>query len=465
MASFQQFWQQTKSMAERGLDLLVKAGSAILSNRGLAVATLLGCAALCVGPWLRPAMSRDFRGFHIPWNYLNGKPFFPPYSAEAPRPWLFGSVAVPILIVIAVAIFLIVMRRNRIAMSLGLVLAVSMPAVAAALWNHPGLIEFFESEVRQRVVLREVFHQQSEELLTGGVPDRLVVGGKRNTATGYRSNLHPVLLPFRYSMYGPWVVVVALAGVLLASTGSLRHRLTYTAGWVAVGLLLAVAATWPRWVAEYYFHRATVQESGQQLAEASASLDHVRWAMPSMEFSRRYALARGRINYRQGLQDDYAAFFVAHQHAVEGDYAEARNVLAPTIGQGDNSLAARELLAEITGHIAAEQVAVGDFTAAEHLWGEATLLAPWMPGHWIAQSTTALAADPQRAAEFEQTLMPRLVKVGDRIVNSDIASVIGDAYFNTGDFEKARSMYDQSIATYHLPKNANLKAQEGRLGM
>ncbi|MCO6047521.1 hypothetical protein NG895_26760 [Aeoliella sp. ICT_H6.2] len=465
MASFKQLKHQARHWSQRGLDALVRIGSTVLSNRGLAVMALLACAALCLGPWLRPAISRDFRGFHIPWSYLGGRPFFPPYAAVAPRPWLMNSVAVPVLLAIVAAILLVVMRRDRIAMALGLVLAVSIPAVSAALWNHPGLIEFFESEVRQRAVLREVFHHQSEELLTGGVPDRLATGGSHNTAAGHHSTVHPVFLPFRYSMYGPWMVAVACTGVLLASSGSLRHRLTYAGGWVAVGLLLAVAATWPRWVAEYHFMQAAAHEDAQQLAEAEQSLDRVKWAMPSLEFSRRYRLALGRVHYRQGIDDFYTAFFVAHQQALTGDYAEARNMLSPTINQDESSHASRELLAEILGHMAAEQVALGDFTAADHLWGEATLLAPWMPGHWIAQSTTALAANPLRAEELEQALMPRLVQVGDRIVNSDIASMIGDAYFNTGDFAKARSMYDRSIANFHLPKNANLKAQEGRLGM
>lgn len=440
-------------------------GTAALSNRGLAIFTLLGCIALATGPWLRPAISRDFRGVQIPWVDSAKPAFAPHFAAEVPRPWLLGSVATPILIALLVGIALIVVRRHRIALAFGILLAVSLPAVAASLWNHPALIETFESEVRQRAILREVFRAQSEDLLAGGAPDRLVTQGKRNTPAGFESTLHPVWLPFRYSLYGPWLVIVAGMGVLLASQGQLRHRLTRTAGWAVVGLLLAVAVTWPRWLAEYRWLQASGYENSNRLAEAEIAMDQVRSAMPSLEHTRRYWLSRGRLAYRQHKGDEYALFFVAHQHAMSGDFNEAKAVLLPTLGVMDQEIAPCELLAEANSYLAAEHIAAGDYTGAELLWAEAGNIAPWMPGHWIAQNTTALAANPSRADEMEQELLPRLKQVGDRMVNSDVASMIGDAYFNKGEFHKARAMYDRSIANFHLPKYANLHAQEGRLGM
>lgn len=409
-------------------------------------------------------MSRDLRGGHIPLANPAGVPFFPPYAAEVPRPWLLTSVATPIVVAVAVGIVLVLIRRDRTALAMGLVLAVSLPAVAAGLWNHPGLMEFFESEVRQRAVLRDVFHLQSDELLAGSSPDRLATRGQLNTAAGHHHNTHPLVLPLRYMVYGPWVVVVAAIGLLVATAGTFIQRLTRTATWVGVGVLLAVAATWPRWVAEYQFFRADAFENRQQLAEAELALDGVVWAMPELALSRRYQLARGRLAYRQNREDSEAAFFVAHQKAIEGNYEEARAVLAPLVDQ-DGSVAKRELLAEIIGHLAASQVAVGDYTAGELQWAEASRVAPWMPGHWIAQNTTALVANPSRAEGFERDVLPRLAQVGDRLVTSDVATVLGDAYFKTGDFAKARVMYDRSLDNFHLPKYANLKAQSGRLGM
>jgi Flp pilus assembly protein TadD len=55
--------------------------------------------------------------------------------------------------------------------------------------------------------------------------------------------------------------------------------------------------------------------------------------------------------------------------------------------------------------------------------------------------------------------------VGDCFVGSDFASALGDAYFETGDFDRARVMYTKAMDLFHLPKYVNLHAQEGRLGM
>lgn len=464
MRAFNKIWQLFSVGASAAYHTLLRVGTACLSNRGLAVITLLACALLSISPWLRPAISRDFRGAHIPWSDFANRPFVPPFLDEVPRSWSTSSVGALVLAAALVGVVLVCLRRHRIAMAFGILLAVSLPAVAAALWNHPALFESFESEVRQRAVLREVFHAQSEELLSGTAPDRLVTSGVKNTPADHRAKTHPIAVPLRYALYGPWLVLVALIGCVIAGSGHLRSRLAYTAGWAAVGLLFAIAVTWPRWLAEYRWLQASAHENANRIAAAEQSLDRARAAMPSLVHTRRYWLNRGRLAYRQGVADEYATFFVAHQHAAAGELVEGRAVLLPTVDMSGELMTPRELLAEITGYLAAEHIAHGDYTGAELLWTEASQIAPWMPGHWIAQNTTALAANPARADEMEQQLLPRLVQVGDRMVNSDVASMIGDAYFNTGNFHKARAMYDRSIANFHLPKYANLHAQEGRLG-
>src|SRR5215211_7666823 len=72
--------------------------AAILSNRGLTIAALLGCALLSVSTWLRPAISRDFRGIHIPWSGALNAQFSPDRVVEVPRPWRWDSVGTPICV-------------------------------------------------------------------------------------------------------------------------------------------------------------------------------------------------------------------------------------------------------------------------------------------------------------------------------------------------------------------------------
>jgi hypothetical protein len=62
-------------------------------------------------------------------------------------------------------------------------------------------------------------------------------------------------------------------------------------------------------------------------------------------------------------------------------------------------------------------------------------------------------------------LLGRLCDVGDCFIGSDMASALGDAYFETGDFQRARDMYAKAMDLFHLPKYVNIAAQEGRLGM
>jgi hypothetical protein len=76
-----------------------------------------------------------------------------------------------------------------------------------------------------------------------------------------------------------------------------------------------------------------------------------------------------------------------------------------------------------------------------------------------------LASAPDRAQAIDQQLMPLLQHVGDRMVASDVHSLVGDAHFVAGNFVRARQMYDLAIDTFQTPKFINVPAQEGRLGM
>jgi hypothetical protein len=147
-----------------------------------------------------------------------------------------------------------------------------------------------------------------------------------------------------------------------------------------------------------------------------------------------------------------------------GDLDRARSELEPYVHiQGET--AQRDMLAEIIGHTAASFAARGQDSAAEIAWREASNIAPWKPAYWVAEAVTELAATPARAAEIEERVLDRLCNVGDCFVGSDVASALGDAYFEMGEFDKARDMYAKAMELFHLPKYVNLPAQEGRLGM
>ncbi|HEX3600475.1 MAG TPA: hypothetical protein VHU84_10060 [Lacipirellulaceae bacterium] len=436
-----------------------------LSNRCVALATLGACAMLAVAPWLRPAISRDFRGIHIPWSGALTSKFLPEFAAEVPRPWRWDGVAMPILVVVAVGVVIVLIKPVWTRYVFGLLLALSIPAVAAAFWNHPAVVEFLEGEVRQRAMIRAVIRQHADDMLSGGAPDRLSVLGGHNTTVFELETVHPLWYPLRYSLYGPWLIALTLFGVLVVRYDSSGQRLRFAGAGTLVGIGFAVAITWPRWVSEYHWAQSETQENANQISDAANSLERALAAMPQFEFTRRYWLARGRIEYRQHLDNEYVAFFKASQHALQDKPDLARAELEPQVRRTGGTTPERDLLSEIIGRLAVRYVASGDQSASEVAWRDAAELTPWQPAYWIAETSTVLAAEPRRAREMEDKLVPRLNQVGDRMVNSDFTSLIADAYFVTGDLDRARDFYARAMVTFDLPKYVNLHAQKGMLGM
>jgi tetratricopeptide (TPR) repeat protein len=441
--------------------------SAVLSNRSLAVMVLAFCALLTIAPWLRPPISRDLRGPHVPFGEIDSMTFMPELASQTPRPWRTSSIATPLLTVIAFGIVVVLLRPRWIGNVFGLLLALSLPATAVALWNYPLLIESFDSELRDRALLRVVFRQHSEHMLSAGTPDRLAaLGNKAAQDTFLLKKEHPLILPLRYSVFGTWLVGVALMTSVISQRGSWLRRIGWTGAWLIVGILLTAAATWPRWLAEYHWARAEAFENANQFAAAEASLDSVGTAMPAMKNTWRYWLARGRLTFRQKRpEDQFQAFFQAHQSVLSGDLDRARALVEPYVGSTEGSPVQRDLLSGILAQRAAQYVSEAKYSAAELAWSEATAIAPWKAAYWIGHGAAQLAAAPQRVQEIEQQILPRLSQVGDRMVRSDFYSLAGDAHFAAGSFADARAMYDLAMRLFHLPKFTNVHAQEGRLGM
>jgi hypothetical protein len=240
---------------------------AMLSNRGLALMFLAASVVLITGPWLRSSVSRDFRGVHIPWNDATGR-FLPEYVAEAPRAWRVDSIATPLLAIVAVGVVIVLLRPRWSSHVFGLILAVSIPALAVTLWNHPGLFEFFESEIRGRAAIRGVFRHMNDDLMSVRAPDRLQSFGGMIKQADLLEPTHPLLVPFQYWMYGAWLVTGAFAATVAARRDVWPRRLAYAACWAGAGVMLAAAATWPRWVAEYHWARAERFETINEFANA-----------------------------------------------------------------------------------------------------------------------------------------------------------------------------------------------------
>jgi hypothetical protein len=362
---------------------------------------------------------------------------------------------------------LIVVRPAWTGHVFGLLLALSLPALAISLWNYPTLIESFDSDTRDRALLRAVFRQHSEHMLAAGASDRFAAL-KTKTIGEDRLILqeHPLRVPLRYSVYGTWLVWVSLIATMVSRPGRWSRRLVPAAAWAAAGVVLAGAATWPRIVAEYHFARAEAAENANRFQDAQRSLEAAGNVMPAMGHTWRYWLANGRLDFRQQKTNSkFASFYLSHQAVLSGDLTRARALLEPYVWRGRAGTAQRDLFAVIAGRRAAEYVGDAKYTAAEQSWDEAAAVAPWKPAYQIAAAAALLSSAPDRAATIGHTLDPLLQHVGDRMVASDVRSLLGDAHFVSGNFVTARQMYSLAMSTFQTPKYINIPAQQGRLGM
>jgi tetratricopeptide (TPR) repeat protein len=233
-----------------------------------------------------------------------------------------------------------------------------------------------------------------------------------------------------------------------------------------VGVLLALAATWPRLTAEYYFAQAEGLENGNHFDEAERALASAQSTLPSLSNTWRYWLAKGRLSVRQRqLDNPFASFYLAHQATLSGDFTRARALLEPNLRGAAPSLVERDLFAGILAQSAAAYVSDAKYSAAEVCWSEAMSIAPWKVAYSLAHGASQIAAAPERAELVDGELIPTLEQVGDIMVASDYHSLVGDAHFVAGNFVKAREMYDVAMSLFQMPKYINVQAQEGRLGM
>jgi hypothetical protein len=453
-------WRRRTAIAARP-------GEAILSNRGLITFALLLATMLILGPWLRPSVSRDFRGVHIPWADSSSSDFLPEQAAQAPRPWRWDSVAIPLLAIVLAGIPIVWLRPGWTPHVFGLLLAVGLPALAATLWNHPNLIEFFDGEIAGRRMIRTMFAHQHDDMMTVRAPDRLAAFGAEDVSTDVylQAPVHPMLGALDYAMYGTWLISLAAAGLIVTQRGTWLRRAGSAAIWSGVGIVLVTAITWPRWAAEYHWARADEFERANNFVAAEASLEKARQTMRCLGETRRYWIARGRLAYRQRNSLRHEAFFVAYQYFQNGDPLRAEAELAPFARLDAATTAERDLMSEIVGNIAVGHIAQGQSAGSKLAWQRAVELAPWKPAYWVSLAAAELAESPSKAPLLHQGMFDKLVEVGDCFVGSDIASALGDAYFEIGEFDRARAMYSEAKRLFDLPKYVNLHAQEGRLGM
>jgi hypothetical protein len=238
----------------------------LFSQRGLAVWFLVGAALFCAGPWLRPPLSPDIRGFQLPLGMIPQE-VSADHILPKPREFQLDSVGMICLAVVLVGGVLTMINPRWLGVVAGALLGISIAANATAMFNHPKLIEMMDSEIIQRGQIATVLRLRSEQTLAGNSTPRttaLVLPPHDNSPPTLEIPTGHLMRGWQYLVFGVWLTLASLLVALLASHGSWQRRLGHAALWTAGGLLLTVVACGARFRAEWYWTTAqTLEEQGR----------------------------------------------------------------------------------------------------------------------------------------------------------------------------------------------------------
>jgi hypothetical protein len=311
-----------RALARGPARLLTFAIEAMMSPSGLVVLFAAVAAGLAVTGWLRPTLTKDISGLHIPLGVWQTQSPPPEQLLYGPRHVALDSAGVFVLGLLAVGLVLALLQPRRLGLAAGLLLCGTIAANAAIAVNHPALIELLDNEYEQRQQMVGVLGMTEENIMTGKNNCRtniaaLPVGDQQRGDLGRGWN---------YLLHGQWLVVWACLGVLLGGPGPLRRRLMALSIWGSAGVGLAVVFCAPRLHAECRWLQAKRWESEGHRQAARQSLQGALAICPELERLQRTWLLQGKLDFAAGQETAQERFYRAYQLAR--DKALPRNVTA-----------------------------------------------------------------------------------------------------------------------------------------
>jgi hypothetical protein len=381
------------------------------------------------------------------------------------------------------------------------VLGVALAGNAAVAMNYPALVEAMDFEFAQRADMTDLLTKEEPTSLSspqnGRITGQPVLKGDVSAAPAENDEWGNLLRGFTYLLYGRWLVLWALLGVLLGGVGSLGHRLTNAVAWGLLGLGLAVVVCWPRLQAEYYWVQAKQREAQLDLAGARQSLDQAIEACPEFDFLERTWLLAGKLDLRAEKPTLARVYFQAYQLARKREWERALALMEDVQAEGDEKhpavrgQAARLLTAAGLSYyhyrdLATQAQALGEvpyadrdaqltmlrasgtiarLAAAQALWRRAAHVDPGKRDTAYYLATVQARLDRDHPERVERFLAPALDGLADRILRADLSAVVGDAYFEAGDMAVARQRFAESFDIFSLAKTINFRALRGLGGL
>ena len=441
------------------LDLISVALSRLLSPRGVGLLFLALFAWLAVSHWLRPPLSNDIGGFQLPlWE--SGSPDYDSHEIlYGTRRLLLLSPGMVIATLTVIGAVLVWTRPDRMGIAAGMLLAGIIGCEAAVVFNHPQLIERLEHE-------NDLHHSIVELLNKTVMPEIQVVVRPRvelTTDYGERGGLlrGAVYLPRgRFAL----LVVPALA-VLLATRGALGRRLRAVLFWGACGLVAMIVLAGPRLLAEWQWNRAVRAEARGDLPTADRCAHKALEIYPALRGTQRSWSLIGKIGFQRGSDSPAVRYFRASQWARNREPHRAVDELAVLAARGEPDVKISRWLAETLSKLADEHVRSDRYGAAEEAWQSAMLLEGSTPFYALSVAVLHSRAEQCDAHAVASLVDPLLPRIANPALRAALLSMVGDCYFDAGEFSEARSRYLASIDQFNLPKLINYRANRGLVGM
>jgi hypothetical protein len=440
----------------------------LFSQRALALWFLAVAAIFCAGPWLRPPLSPDIRGFHIPIN-------FTPHDVTAdhvlptPRERELLSVGVACFAVVLVGTLLVMIRPRWTGLVAGVLFAVAIAANAATMFNHPKLIERMDSELVQRGQISTVLRLRSEQTLAGNSSPRtapLVLPPHDNSPPVPETPTGHLLRGWQYLIYGVWLMLAAFVGTLICCAGSWQRRLAHTAGWAALGMVLAVVVSGARLRAEWDWSDAVALEQEGRLEEARAALNRAVDQFSEFELLERTWLLAGKIDFRRGQNTAQSHYYRIAQLAMNDARGEAVGLLDDLLDSpAGNATAVRDLAGLVYSDLGRKEFTKGLVVSAYDKFRLSAKYAPMRADAPAALGLAMAEMDRARPERVKALIEPLVARLGDRVLRADLEERLAGAFFQAGRLVEAREHYERSMAIFSQPKYVNAPAQEGLLGM
>jgi hypothetical protein len=292
-------------------------------RRGLPALFFLLAVIVATAYWVRPPISSDIRSVHLSLGLLSPKEQGPEQLLRGPRripeDIPLDSAGGLALACIGGGLLLVLIAPRLLGFAAGVLLCAAV-AGNAAIVNHPLLVEMMDQEFAQRRQIEDqIFVAPAQKHLTNS-------GNGRLSSLVYPCDGEQpgdLLRSWNYLLYGRWLVLWALLGILCGAAGSLQRRLLVTGAWLAVAVLLATGLCSRRLRAERHWLEAVDLESRNRPEEAGQALGRAKELFPEFAAMHRTWLLQGKLDYRLGKATKEERYFHLYQVARDRDVPRA----------------------------------------------------------------------------------------------------------------------------------------------